>query len=94
VIQNLREASDSEIAIRSFRRTYFPYPGCVLEGVTFQHGTPQNNPLISADKVTIEGTYGGILAKRIHRITAEGMRVSIHRSAPGRIFIRRLQNLR
>jgi len=86
VIQNLREASDSEIAIRSFHRTYFPYPGCVLEGVTFQHGTPQNKPLISTDKVTIEGTYGGILAKRIHRITAEGMRVSIPPLGTGQDF--------
>lgn len=86
VLQNLREASDSEIAVRTFRRTYFPYPGCVLEGVTFQHGTPQNKPLISADKVTIQGSYGGILAKRIHRITAEGVRISIPPLGTGEDF--------
>ena len=86
VLQNLREASDSEIAVRNFRRTYFPYPGCVLEGVTFQHGTPQNHPLISADKVIIEGTYGGILAKRIHRITAEGVRIAIPPLGTGQDF--------
>jgi hypothetical protein len=86
VRQNLREASDSEITVRSFRRTYFPYPGCVLEGVTFQHGSPQNKPLISAEKVTIEGTYGGILTKHIHRITAEGMRISIPPLGTGQAF--------
>jgi hypothetical protein len=86
VLQDLREASDSQVAVRAFRRIYFPYPGCILEGVTFQHGTPQAKPLISADKVTIQGTYGGILAKHIHRITAEGMRVSIPALGTGQAF--------
>jgi hypothetical protein len=86
VLQDLREASDSQVAVRDFRRIYLPYPGCILEGVTFQHGTLQAKPLISVDKVTIQGTYGGILAKHIHRITAEGMRVSIPALGTGQAF--------
>ena len=31
VLQDLKEASDSSISIRSFHRTYFPSPGCVIE---------------------------------------------------------------
>ena len=32
VLQNLREVSDSQIEVHSFHQTYFPHPGCVLEG--------------------------------------------------------------
>ncbi len=27
VLQNLREASDSQVQVRAFHRTYFPFPG-------------------------------------------------------------------
>jgi hypothetical protein len=33
----LQESSDSTVTVRSFHRTYFPSPGCVLEGVEFHH---------------------------------------------------------
>lgn len=86
VLRNLHEASDSDVQLRAFHRTYFPSPGCILEGVVFQHGAAQAKPLISIDKVTIRGTYGGILAKRISRIIAEGMRVSIPALGTGQAF--------
>ena len=38
VVQSLEEASDSKLRIRAFHRTYFPFPGCVLEGLQFDHG--------------------------------------------------------
>ena len=36
VVQNLEQASDSKLRLRAFYRTYFPFPGCVLEGLEFQ----------------------------------------------------------
>lgn len=30
VIENLAESSDSQVQVRSFRKTYFPYPGCTM----------------------------------------------------------------
>jgi AsmA-like C-terminal region len=78
VIQDLREASDhSQITVRAFRETYFPSPGCVLEGVVFHRGRDKSNPLITIDRLTIRGSYFGILSQRVSRITADGMRVSI-----------------
>src|SRR5258708_13214039 len=48
VLQDLAEVSDSSIAIRSFHRTYFPAPGCVIDGLFFppaeHHAAPRTPP--------------------------------------------------
>jgi hypothetical protein len=77
VMQDLREASDSQVQIRAFHQTYFPAPGCILEGVVFQRGPAAVKPLITIEKLTIRGTYPGLLALRVSRITAEGLRILI-----------------
>jgi AsmA-like C-terminal region len=77
VIQNLQEAGDSRVEIRSLRRTYFPYPGCVLEGVSFTRGKSGGTPLIQIQKLTIETSYPALLARHLNRITAEGMHITI-----------------
>ena len=77
VIQDFREASDSQLQIRSFHRTYFPFPGCVLEGVVFNHDPAASAPLITVQKITVRGTYLGLLSKRVSQITAEGLHITI-----------------
>src|SRR5712671_3631132 len=77
VIQDFREASDSQLQIRSFHRTYFPFPGCVLREVVFNHDPAASAPLITVEKITIRGTYLGLLSKRVSRITAEGLHITI-----------------
>lgn len=74
VLQDLREAGDGQVSARSFRETHFPFPGCVLEGVVFRHG---NAELITIERLTIRGTYTGILAQHVSKITAEGLHVTI-----------------
>src|ERR1700736_6339305 len=59
VVQNLREASDGQVQVRAFHRTYFPSPGCVIEGAVFNPGSKSSKPLITIEKVTIRGTYLG-----------------------------------
>jgi len=76
VVQGLSEASNSTVIIRSSHRTYFPSPGCVLEGVEFHHG-PDKWTLITIDRLTIEGSYSGILTKHVPRIRAEGGHVFV-----------------
>ena len=76
VVQDLAEASDSAVTIRSSHRTYFPFPGCILEGVEFHHG-PDKWTLITIDKLTVEGSYSGIVTKRVPRIRAEGGHVFV-----------------
>ena len=76
VVRDLAEASDSEVTIRSARRTYFPSPGCILEGVEFRHGR-ERWKLITIEKLTVEGSYAGILTRHVPRIKAEGGHVYV-----------------
>lgn len=76
IVDDLAEASDSTVTVRSARRTYFPFPGCVVEGIEFKHG-PDKWTLITIDRLTIQGSYSGILSKRVPRIRAEGGHVFV-----------------
>ena len=71
VLQDLREASDSEVKVRAFHERYFPTPGCIMEGVVFHHGNAEAKPLMTIEKVTIRASYLGLLSQRVSRITAE-----------------------
>ena len=77
VLQNLQEASDSHVQFRTFRETFFPSPGCILEGLVFHHEPGEAKPLITIRKLTIQGSYVGLLSQRVSRIIADGMLVSI-----------------
>jgi hypothetical protein len=76
VLEDLAEASDNTVTVRASHRTYFPVPGCVLEDVQFDHG-PNTWTLITIDKLTIEGSYLGILTQHVPRITVEGGHVYV-----------------
>ena len=86
VTEALEEAGDSRVQIRAFHSTYFPYPGCTLDRVIFVHGANDSRPLITIEKLRIQGTYLGILGHRISRVTAEGMRVMIPPFGSGEPF--------
>jgi hypothetical protein len=86
VLQNLREAGDSQVQVRSFRETYFPSPGCILEGVAFIHGPADSKPLITVEKLTIRGSYSSLLSRHISQIRAEGLRVLIPPFGTGTAF--------
>jgi hypothetical protein len=86
VLQNLREAGDSQVQVRSFRETYFPSPGCILEGVVFIHGPASSKPLITVDRLTIRGSYSGLFSQHISQIRAEGLRVLIPPFGTGAAF--------
>lgn len=76
IVEDLAEASDNTVTIRSSHQTYFPVPGCVLEDVQFDHG-PNTWTLITIDKVTIQGSYLGILTRHVPRVTVEGGHVYV-----------------
>jgi hypothetical protein len=91
VVQNLKEASDSKLRLRAFRRTYFPFPGCVLEGLEFNQGSNTSKPLITMEKLIIRGSYFGIFSRRLTRITAKNMHVFIPASVAAQPFTRHLR---
>ncbi|HEV2402305.1 MAG TPA: AsmA-like C-terminal region-containing protein [Candidatus Sulfotelmatobacter sp.] len=76
VIQDLAEASDSRVTALKYHSTYFPIPGCVLEGVQFRH-QPQDRELVNIGRLRIQGSYSGILTGHVPRIIAEGARIFI-----------------
>ena len=86
VVQSLEEASDSKLSLRAFHRTYFPFPGCVLEGLQFNHGSNASKPLITIERLIIRGSYLGIVFRRLTRITAENMHISIPPFGSGETF--------
>jgi hypothetical protein len=86
VLQDLREASDSQVQLRTFHQTYFPSPGCILEGLAFQHDSSAAKPLIAIEKLTIQGSYLGLLAQHVTRIIAEGTVVTIPPFGTGGAF--------
>jgi hypothetical protein len=86
ILQDLHEVSDSQVTARAFHQKLFPYPGCVLEEVVFRHGSHQIKPLITIDRLTIRGSYQGLLQTRVRRITAEGMRVFVPAFGTGEEF--------
>jgi len=78
VLKDLEEASMSKVHIGAFHGTYFPRPGCVLERVTFQHNPkPGTPPLITIERLRIEGTFPGLFTRHLRRIRADGLHVLI-----------------
>jgi hypothetical protein len=78
VVRELEAASLTKVDIGTYHGTYFPRPGCVLEHVTFRHnprlGTP---PLITVERLRIEGSFSGLFRRQVKGVHAEGMRLLI-----------------
>jgi hypothetical protein len=78
VTKEMADESDSKVTAGSFRATYFPHPGCVMEQVIFQHnprgGAP---PLITIKRITVRGTFTGIFARHVEQVLVEGMYILI-----------------
>ena len=80
----LQEASGRPVEIGAFTRTYFP-PGCRAEGVKFMHlHHPDAPPLITIDRLTIQGSFTGMLTspKRLADVHIAGMRIRIPPKSP------------
>jgi AsmA-like protein len=78
VLQDLADATSSTVEVRNFRNTYFPHPGCIAEGITFRRArNPQSPPLMTMQRLTIVGSFLGLLTKRVPLMRAEGMRVFV-----------------
>jgi hypothetical protein len=86
ILEDLHEVSDSQVTARSYHQKLFPYPGCMLEGVVFAHGSHQIKPLITIERLTLRGSYLGLLQTRVKRITAEGMQIFIPAFGTGEAF--------
>jgi hypothetical protein len=76
VLKELGDASMSRVQVGAFHGTYFPRPGCVLERVRFQHNPkPGTPPLITAERIRIEGSFSGLFTKQVKLIRVDGLRI-------------------
>jgi hypothetical protein len=82
--KRLERASSTQVEMRGFHSTYFPFPGCVAEDVVFRQkisapGQKSSEPIITIRKLTIESTFSGLLSKpgRIRRVIADGLRIYV-----------------
>jgi AsmA-like C-terminal region len=76
VIEDLAEASDSTVTVQGYHPTYFPVPGCVLEGVEFVHGD-RHFRLITIERMRIEGSYAGVVTGHVPKVTVDGAQIFI-----------------
>lgn len=84
MIKRLEQGSSTRVEMRGFQSTFFPYPGCIAEEVTFRPiassaGTKSQGPIITIRRLAIESTFFGLFSKpaRIRSIAADGLRVHI-----------------
>jgi hypothetical protein len=78
VEKDLADATFSTVVIESFQQTYFPRPGYIAKGVTFRRNQDRGNPpLIAVRRLTIQGSFLGLLTKHVPVIRAEGAHVII-----------------
>jgi len=85
VIQSVQEGWPGKISIQHFHRTYFPHPGCVLEGVTLTRGNANSgSPLVAIERVTIKANYHDLLLRPgyVSEIYLEGMKISVPAEMP------------
>src|SRR5271165_2648846 len=80
VIQSLQQQSGSPVEVAAFHRFYFPHPGCIAEGVTFQKDR-RTPPLITIQKLTIVGSYAGLLAHHLTTVRAEGFHLTARKES-------------
>src|SRR3984893_5068278 len=80
VLESVPQDWPGKIAVRSFQRTYFPHPGCVLEGVTLTRGAEASGaPLVYIQKVTLAANYHDLLFRPgyLSGILLEGLKISV-----------------
>jgi hypothetical protein len=71
----LGRAFKAQVDIGNFRSTYFPFPGCVAERITFRGKRVEG----SIQKLTIQADYSTMLTfqSRLARIRGDGLRIRI-----------------
>ena len=76
IVKSLEEAGSGKVEIRAFRETYFPYPGCVAEGVKYSLGA-NATPLATVDRLTIQSNFLELFAGHLRLIRADGLHVYV-----------------
>lgn len=85
VMQAVQEDWPGKISVQHFDRTYFPHPGCILDGVTLTRGAHDSGPpLVAIRKVTIKANYHDMFFRPgyVSSIVLEGLKISVPAEQP------------
>lgn len=80
IIQALESGFATKVEALTFRETYLPHPGCVLEGVVIGSSIAKNTPPpVTIRQLVIESSYAAFLmpGKHISSIRAKGFRLFV-----------------
>src|SRR5207248_9254238 len=88
VIQDLEEATGTRLQVKHFRQSYFPHPGCEIEGLTFVLKEPSNAHLITIQKLIVVGSYVRLFAHHVSLMRADGMQVVVPPLGTAKFFER------
>ncbi|MFN7996479.1 MAG: AsmA-like C-terminal region-containing protein [Bryobacteraceae bacterium] len=80
VIRSLERTSSAKVTIQRYRSIFFPFPGCIAEGVVVAHpGDRSGPPLITVSRLLVQSGYSRILrfSKTLNLIHAEGVHIRI-----------------
>jgi hypothetical protein len=70
LIGSLEQDAQGQVEMGAVHDTYFPHPGCVAENVVIHREVP--SPQLTIRRLTIQGSYLGMLHRHIPRVIAEG----------------------
>lgn len=76
VIAALQQQSGLRVQIGSFRRTYFPNPGCVAGSISF-YRSGVDRPVLRINQLIIRGSYSGLLTHRVSKVIARDLHVVV-----------------
>jgi hypothetical protein len=84
IVQTVQQDWPGTVHVGHFERTYFPFPGCILEDVTLNRDGASGAPLVAIQKVTIEANYHDLFLRPgyIYKIILEGLKVSVPAHQP------------
>jgi hypothetical protein len=78
---SLNEILPANLTIEHFSTTYFPHPGCVAKGISFDEpgAAPGASHLVTIQRVTIQSNYWDLIVRphHIYRVIADGLQIHI-----------------
>ena len=78
IAQALQQQSGGAVQIGSFHQFYLPSPGCVAENISFRRsGDVNRQPFLTVQKLTVVGSYPGLLTNHVSTIRADGLRAIV-----------------
>jgi hypothetical protein len=82
IIADLQNAVHGTVEIGKFHQTFFPYPGCVAEDVTFKpHNVDGKISPITVRTLTIQSSYRGLFSKHVAVLRMDGVHMTSQKPA-------------